>query len=461
MVTFTHKHLLLAAALALTAITITSCQKLLGWGVLLWEEPQYGIPSGAVLPVYIKSNIDKVWVAGIPEEYLARGPVSGARMDKVEIPLAKLELLPSKKAAAERARAFSEYAMLYAQTLLDGLPMRDAPDNGAKRVYRLREGEIIKIVEPAKGTQAIGADGKALPGNWYLVMTEGGTKGYCFSNRLKLFEHVGGELVAGPVTEAVEDKDLTLILEKKWPQELYLEMIQTQRLDLDELEMNFRFEPQASEGAARVYARNADGSILNKTYGYSGIKSQGNRSWIFEGAPISMTLLGNNSLALHFSEEGGETSGREQTVHFISLEQNLSDLASQEATRREGLFRRIYERGPQFASAYYGSLALMEDGSFTWTGSERLAPQLLSADSFQTGRLYMSLFLDKALEGRYDGAFTFMFDTPRGRQAVNFMYLLESTGGMRIEYVPPESIQKNTVARRSSSPMIIYFYRTE
>jgi hypothetical protein len=174
-----------------------------------------------------------------------------------------------------------------------------------------------------------------------------------------------------------------------------------------------------------------------------------------------MTLLGNNSLALHFLQGAGEASGREQTLHFISLEQDMGSLVTQEESRRESLFRGIYERGPQFASAYYGSLTLTENGGFTWTGSERLAPQLLSADSFQTGRLDMRLFLDKTLESRYDGAFTAMFDTPHGGQPVNFMYLLESTGGMRIEYVPPENLQKNTVARRSSSPMIIYFYHSE
>jgi hypothetical protein len=46
-----------------------SCTRLLGWGVLLWSTDDPLIPSGTVLPVYMRSNIDQVWVVGIPEEY--------------------------------------------------------------------------------------------------------------------------------------------------------------------------------------------------------------------------------------------------------------------------------------------------------------------------------------------------------------------------------------------------------
>jgi hypothetical protein len=40
------------------------------------------------------------------------------------------------------------------------------------------------------------------------------------------------------------------------------------------------------------------------------------------------------------------------------------------------------------------------------------------------------------------------------------MYSLDSQG-FRIEYVPQTSLDGITVARRASSPLVIYFYRTE
>jgi hypothetical protein len=37
-----------------------SCERTLGWGMLLWSTEDPDIPSGTVLPVYIRSNIDHV-----------------------------------------------------------------------------------------------------------------------------------------------------------------------------------------------------------------------------------------------------------------------------------------------------------------------------------------------------------------------------------------------------------------
>ncbi|MDR0312190.1 MAG: SH3 domain-containing protein, partial [Treponema sp.] len=89
--------------LVLVVILSSSCARRLGYGVLLWSSDDPAIPSGTVLPIYIRSNIDKVWVAGIPAEYREKG----SNVDKFEIPLAKLELAGSKKRAQERAVEFA------------------------------------------------------------------------------------------------------------------------------------------------------------------------------------------------------------------------------------------------------------------------------------------------------------------------------------------------------------------
>ena len=65
------------------------------------------------------------------------------------------------------------------------------------------------------------------------------------------------------------------------------------------------------------------------------------------------------------------------------------------------------------------------------------------------------------LESRYDGAFTLRFDGVNGgRIPVRFMYSLD-TQGFRLEYAPDTSMNGNTVVRRASSPMVLYFFRTE
>jgi hypothetical protein len=74
----------------------------------------------------------------------------------------------------------------------------------------------------------------------------------------------------------------------------------------------------------------------------------------------------------------------------------------------------------------------------------------------------MGLFLDPALAGRYNGAFSLRFRVmgtanPQGFQA-NFFYIIDDQG-FRIEYIPPEAIEEFTVTRRAAGPTIIYFTR--
>ena len=103
------RFLLISAVCLLTS----SCSEHLGWGILLWATEDPVVPSGTVLPVYIRSNINQVWVAGIPEIYRDS---SGNAIDKFEIPLAKLELVGSRTAAHRRAEEFSGFALIYAET---------------------------------------------------------------------------------------------------------------------------------------------------------------------------------------------------------------------------------------------------------------------------------------------------------------------------------------------------------
>jgi len=196
------------AAIAILTLALGSCSRLLGWGVLLWSVEDPEIASGTVLPVYIRSNIDGVWVVGVPD------PLPGGKR-KIELPLWQLELHGSKRKAIAAAELFSEFAAVYAETAQDGLPIRAEPDNNAKRVYRLKLGEIVKVLGRTEGVIAVRGDAP-LPGEWLSVLTAGGAQGYCFSYRLRLFDHSGGPLASGaPSAEAqteAEDPRLDLML---------------------------------------------------------------------------------------------------------------------------------------------------------------------------------------------------------------------------------------------------------
>ncbi|MCL2066871.1 MAG: SH3 domain-containing protein [Treponema sp.] len=428
---------------------LASCSRM-GWGVLLWSTEDPPIPSGTILPVYIRSNIDRVWVVGIPEGY----KTSRGGLDKIEIPLTQLELVGSKGKARKQAETFAQYAPVYAQNLQDGLPIRDAPDNGARRVYRLRSGEIIKILERTDGVPAISATGEPLPGDWYKVLTGDGAVGYCFSYRLRLFDHYGGplEAVTSVREEAVSDPDLDMVLTRVWSPESYGQMFNSRRIDVRELERHWGFDPGQDTGVARI--RLPD---LERSFEYTSIRSEGERAWRFEGSSLQMNLRTNSSLAVQYIE----SSGGMRTILFIALPADIDDLIMQENIRREGLFASIYNHGPVFTSNNYGTIIFSENGGFQWTGNDLLVPHVIPQNTTGRGRVSMNLFLTASFEDRYTGACTFYFqDIRRDETPVYFMYT-QDFQGLRLEAAPDFTIEGTTVTRRSSSPVVIYFFRDE
>jgi hypothetical protein len=416
--------------------------------MLLWASEDPAIPSGTVLPVYIKSNLNKTWVAGIPEHYRS----ASSSLDKFEVPLPKLELIGSRNSANKRADEFAAVAMTYAETLQDGLPVRQAADNVARRVYRLKNGEIIKILSKAAGQPAISASGEALPGEWYEVMTENGSIGYCFSYRLRLFEYKGGSLSIAKGNENDDDADLDRLLQQTWLPESYGAMVNSRRIDVAELSKHWEFNPGIDTGIAHIYTAEVD-----KSFAYTSIKAENGRNWSFEGTRLRMSLRSDTTLAVQYYDEGDAL----KTLFFVAIASDVNDLIAQELSRRDTRFSTLYSAGPVFSSSNYGRLILSENGHFTWTGYTLLVPQVISVLALGGGTINTGVFLGSAVSSLYNGALAFQFEETSGRnKPVYFMYTLDSQG-LRIEYVPPENVDGATIMRRAYSPTVIYFVKSE
>jgi hypothetical protein len=434
--------------LLLLGLALSGCSRHLGWGVLLWSTEDPVIPAGTVLPVYIRSNIDHVWVAGIPKEY--RTPE--IPINKFEIPLWQLELVGRRGAAVKRAALYAEYAAIYAETLQDGLPVREDPDNTARRVYRLRQGQIVKVLARTEGNPAISATGDPLPGEWYRVLTEDGTTGYCFSYRLKLFEHDSGVPADAAPPEQREDPELDRVLSAAWSPEWYGTMVSSGKLDLAELEKQWRFVPGEDSGMAHLYLPGID-----KTYPYTGIESTGSRSWRFTGSPLEMSLRSDTLLAVQYND----ASGAARTQLFVALPSKVNDLVIQETERRSALFQNMFDQGPVFVSANYGTLTLLAEEQFSWTGYDLLSGQIIPLSVLGRGSVTMGLYLDYTLEDRYDGAMALNFNGIGGSAVpVYFLYIIDDQG-FHIEYVPPENVEGVTVMRRTVNPLVIYFFKSQ
>jgi hypothetical protein len=421
------------------ALLLLSCSKM-GYGVLLWSSEDPPILSGTVLPVYIRSNINQVWVVGVPNE-----------KTKIEIPLTQFEFVGSKSKARKWAAAFFQFASTYAENLQDGLPIRDAADNGAKRVYRLRLGEIIKILELVEGNPPISTTGDPLPGSWYRVLTQDGVIGYCFSYRLNLFDYSERATIASASgsRDLEPDPDLDMVFSKTWSPESYLQMVNSRIINIDELNKKYHFDPGHDTGIAKIILPD-----MQMDFTYQSVVPDGERAWIFEGSNLQMHLRSNNTLAVQYTE----SSGGLRTLIFVALSANIDDLIVQENNRRERQFAEIYGQGPVYTSNNYGTISFSQNGNFRWTDFDLLVPQLISGETNGSGHILMDIFLSSSFADQYTGAVTFNFTDIEDDNIVRFMYSLDSNG-LRLEAVPDYALEDITITRRSSTPVVLYFFK--
>ena len=87
----------LIAALAVL-FGLSACSSHIGYGVMNWSLPEHNLSAGDVVPVFIQSNISKVYVIGVGK---------GARTH-VEVPLWQLKLYKSRSKAHKAAAVFGE-----------------------------------------------------------------------------------------------------------------------------------------------------------------------------------------------------------------------------------------------------------------------------------------------------------------------------------------------------------------
>jgi len=429
--------------------SLAACsQKNAGWGVLLWGINDPGIPSGTVLSVQVRSNVEQAWITAIPDEYKDENLPEDKQFALV--PLPHLEFFNSKRKAEQYAASFAEYAVVYAETMQDGLPIRDKPENNGRRTYRLKEGEIIKILEKATGVEAISAAGAPLEGDWFKVLTQSGSTGYCFSYRLRMFEHTTGPIgTAGEGrTGASEDRDLELVLGRIWYPESYGIMINSGRLNLDTLSKNYSFIPGISDGKARIRLESGE-----MEFPYKKITKTADRTWSFEGTSLVVTLRTESLLDARW-EDSNKTS---QSGTFVTLPVPVEKIVIEEKEKRLNKFQALYNRGPEFNSANYGTLTLKPNGSFAWDGIENLPEGMLSDTIVGSGRADMDYTLAGEMADRYTGAMALRFNAVSGSGAsLIFAYTLDNQG-LRMEYIPREYVPSRTVSRRASPPFTIYF----
>jgi len=408
----------------------------MGYSVVLWNIPEYEIQSGSVVPVYIKSNISHVYVIG----------TNGG--EKIEVPLWQLTE-PVKKSKSKKVQTkYSELATTYASVKVDGLPARAEAVNTAKQVYRLRKGEIIKVLYKMNGTAPM-TGGKPLEGAWYRILTNNGTQACCFSYNLSMFQtDASGNQTGGDKIEIEETVDTLLeerVIGKTWYPDSYSSMISSGSIDLTKLKPSYNFFIDSENNKVSL---NLAG--IHENWTYDGYTRTGDNQYTLKGIPIIIIYKKSTFIVVRYTDD----TGKPQEINLITLEEDLNEIIAAEKTRRSQAYLQVWSHGPIFESDSYGKITFNEDGSIHWSNFKLLVPSIIQKGAKNTGSASVKYVLSKNLAASYDGVLTFKFQDMDDE--VNFLYKIEATG-LRLEDATGATKNGNQIVARSSSPIIMFF----
>jgi len=413
--------------------TLLSCSNKLGYGVVTWSMPEYNLTAGDIVPIYVRSNIEHVYIIGLNEQTSVR----------IEIPLWQLNFFESKKDAIKFQKKLEEYKNTYASVKLDGLPMRSEPDNSSKQVYRLRLGQTIKILWFSEGTPVL-RGGTPIEGEWYKVLTNDGTQGWCFSHNLTIYDEREASSVADSSTEKITDEALEEVLNSAWYPENYRKMLTSKQVDLNKISLTWGFFPGTRSGVARIELKD-----VKLSFHYTKITKIRDK-YQFDGASLSLQIKTKDLITLEFSDETGKT----KFENFVTLNTNPEEIINNELKRREAKIAEIARTSPEFNSANFGVLKILNGGQFIWSGYNVISPSIIPSGAGASGKVSIGGFLTAKLKSDYDGVLCFNFE--KAETPIFFMYSISSKG-LRLEAVDNVNITENIVMRRSLNPVILFF----
>ncbi|PIE98858.1 MAG: SH3 domain-containing protein [Treponema sp.] len=428
------KNLLKIFVIAFCLMIFSCSGGIIGYGVVNWSLPEYNLVAGDIVPVYVKSNVSKAYIARVGE----------SEDSKKEIPLWQLSFFKSKTEAEHFKTKMSDTLFQYAKVTFDGLPMRSEPENTSKQIYRLREGQTIKVLWKGDGVPVL-RNGKAIPGDWYEVITEDGTRGWCFSLNLSIYDEREKKEENTEPSIVQSDNILADVLSKNWYPENYAKMIAVNRIDIENISQEHGFLPGLKSGIARIVLPE-----LELDFPYSRISKSDGNVYKFEGSNLSMQVRGANRISVQFTD----TKGSPDVEYFVTLKTSPEELIEKELQRRKSIIKGIANRGPNFNSESYGKLQILENGVFLWSGYKVISPSIIPAGAGSSGKVSIRFFVSPKMSSNYDGVLSFKFDETQDE--VHFLYAL-SPNGLQLEFIDTQNIEESVAKKRNLNPVILFF----
>jgi hypothetical protein len=442
-----HTSFLAAGLFGFALLVLSSCgPRVAGYGVVLWgatgpDDPQGNAPpapkgmpaTGSVVGVIRQSEITGTYLLAVP------GIKTG-----LDMATARVRMFRKKAEAAAFAENFAEYATTWGFSQKQDpppLPIRDEAKQDAKTVYKLKPGQMVKVVGRSAEKQVI----RPYTDYWYEVVTEDGFGGWVFGHFLKVFT-----AQADPAGEArrlmSQDETLDRILGSTWRPDYFREMVAKGRIDLSVFREDVGLFPLPSENMMRLVL-----PLSTFEFPYTGIEKLGASSYVFTGTDLRITVLDEERITLNYRIKDQPVSGL-----YAIMTDDVAELVASEQQRRADILAQFTRAGSTLSSSAYGTIRISADGRFDWQGFEKLVPSVIGAKAKGGGRIDFPLHLAKGLAASWDGAISFLFDEETEADGVSFLYK-SASGGVRMSALPRDSVKELEVVAAGFSPVMIFF----
>jgi len=423
-------RILLLSIVILISPFFKGCSPYKGHGVMLWTGEKLPFKTGEIINIKEYYHIDKLYIA----EY---------QNTEYEIAEWRIMFFESHYDAEKFTQEYNPLINTYAFTKKNGLPVRKEPKLGQNKIYRLRSGQIIKVIGKTNEKTTIGN----MVDYWYWILTDDGYLGYTYGWNLKIIESTGD--VEEQVTVLMsEDPDLEKLLENVWRPKHVQDMIISGKIDLEYLKNDFSLIPHA--GVNKI--------ILNfeefyREFIYIDILKPNPKTYSFSGTDLKIQMYPDDRIAVSYYDDDNLYVSK----NFVLIYKNINNLITKEENRRKDMLFRFINNSSQLESGTYGIIILSKDNRFTWTDFEKLSSWVIPDNVSGNGRVDFPYYLSEDLHESYDGTITFYFDEIRD-SGKTFLYKF-AQDGVKMIFIKEENIDEEEleISRLGHSPLVIFF----
>lgn len=397
----------------LIIVSLFSCERYMGYGVIMLPDDESSIESGSLIKITKESRIREAWVYNTEEE------------EHIEIKKWRVEFYDELADAQSYIEKYNNYKDYYVIVNRNSHSMRIKPVQGATLVYRLKKGQKVKVIGRTDEKENIGS----FSGHWWELITEDGVKGWTYDSYLSVYN--GDELVHSNETQ--DGPEIHDFFNTIWRPKYFWTMQKSRNIDLDKFKSKFKMVPDLDNREVTISM--PDHYV---TYNFSEFKKTGPNNYNLVGSPIQLDFSYKGTVIVVYSVDS-----KSYETDFINMSDSLvTEIISTEKSRRKIKFNEFIFQGPTYKSNAYGEIKFSDNEKFIWKNKENLiAKQLLTSNAKDEGTVSFKAFPSDDIISKYDGAITFDFGS---RQELTFLYIFEN-GGISLLFVPPSKIKDNVI----------------